>query len=157
MRTLKLILFLLVVLFAAPRVLICQPVPPQQISPDEQLAGQYYAAGEYDKAVVYYEKLYDRNPIAIYYNYYLNCLIFTKNYRKAEKLVTRQSKRYPLDLRFRVDMGRVYRAQGEEDKAKKEFAGAVNAIGKTTSATSVIDLANAFLGLNESEFAVDAL
>jgi tetratricopeptide (TPR) repeat protein len=157
LRTVRLILTLLVVLFAAPQLLLCQPVPPQQISPDEQLAGQYYAAGEYDKAVVYYEKLYDRNPIAIYYNYYLNCLIFTKNYRKAEKLVTRQSKRYPLDLRFRVDMGRVFRAQGEEEKAKKEFAAAINTISKTTSATAVIDLTNAFLGINESEFAVDAL
>ncbi|MCU0432470.1 MAG: tetratricopeptide repeat protein [Bacteroidia bacterium] len=157
MKIFRLILLLTLVLTTAPQAAFCQPVPPQTVSPDEQLAGQYYSAGEYDKALVYYEKLYDRNPIAIYYNYYLNCLIQTKNFRKAEKVVTRQSKRYPLDLRFRVDMARVYRAQGDEDKAKKEFNAAINAITQTTSATAVIDLANAFLGLNETQFAVDAL
>jgi tetratricopeptide (TPR) repeat protein len=126
-------------------------------SPDEQLAAQYYQAGEFDKAVVYYEKLYDKNPISIYYNYYLNCLINTKSFRKAEKVVTKQSKRYPNDLRYKVDMGRVRRAEGDEAKAKKEFDAAIGAIGKFTSANAVIDLANAFLGLNETDFAIQAL
>ena len=58
---------------------------------DEQLAAQYYQAGEYDKAVVYYEKLYSRTPIEVYYNYYLNCLIYTKDLKKAEKIVKKNS------------------------------------------------------------------
>src|ERR1044072_2248658 len=63
------------------------------LSPDEQLAVQYYQAGDYDKAVVYYEKLYNKNPIQLYYSYYLNCLILTKNYKKAEKTVKKQQDR----------------------------------------------------------------
>jgi tetratricopeptide (TPR) repeat protein len=90
-------------------------------SPDEQLAVQYYQAGEYDKAVIYYEKLYNKNPIAIYYNYYLNCLIYTKNFKKAEKTVKKQQSNNKWDLRYHIDFGRVYRADGNEDKAKKEF------------------------------------
>jgi tetratricopeptide (TPR) repeat protein len=130
---------------------------PEGGSPDEQLAAQYYQAGDYEKAVVYYEKLYSKQPISIYYNYYLNCLLFTKDFRKAEKTVKKQSARNPGDLRYKVDMGRVYRAQGDEDKAKKEFSAAVAGITETTSANSVIDLANTFLGINETDFAVSAL
>jgi tetratricopeptide (TPR) repeat protein len=131
-----------------------QPDPP---SSDEQLANQYYAAGEFDKAVVYYEKLYEKNPLQIYYEYYLNCLINIQSYKKAEKLVKKQSAWYKADLTYFVDMGRVFRAQGQEDKAKKEFNAGVNAINPTTSANRVIDLANAFLGINETDWAITTL
>jgi tetratricopeptide (TPR) repeat protein len=132
------------------------PNQQQQPSTDEQLAAQYYQSGDFEKASVYYEKLYNKNPIAIYYSYYLNCLIFTKEYKKAEKLVKKQSSRNPVDLKYRVDMGRVYRASGDEVKAKKEFDGAINSISSTVSSGIVIDLANAFLGINETEYAVKA-
>lgn len=127
------------------------------LSPDEQLAVQYYQAGDYDKAIVYYEKLYTKNPIALYYNYYLNCLIFTKNFKKAEKTVKKQQSKNDWDLRYKIDLGRVYRADGEEDKARKEFKGAVDGITMLTSPKHVIEVCNAFLGINETDYAVDAL
>ena len=127
------------------------------MSPDEQLAVQYYQAGEYDKAVVYYEKLYNKNPITLYYNYYLNCLLFTKNYKKAEKTVKKQQAKAEWDLRFRIDLGRVYRAEGNEDKAKKEFKGAVDGITERTSPRHVIEVSDAFLGINETDYSVSAL
>jgi len=127
------------------------------MSPDEQLAVQYYQAGEYDKAVVYYEKLFNKNPISLYYNYYLNCLIFTKNFKKAEKTVKKQQAKNDWDLRYKIDLGRVYRADGAEDKAKKEFKGAVDGITGITSPKHVIEVSDAFLGINEIDFAIDAL
>lgn len=127
------------------------------MSPDEQLAVQYYQAGEYDKAVVYYEKLYNKNPIQLYYNYYLNCLILTKEFKKAEKTVKKQQSRAEWDLRYKIDMGRVYRAKGEEDKAKKEFQAAVDGITQITSSKHVIEVSDAFLAINETEYAISAL
>jgi tetratricopeptide (TPR) repeat protein len=147
------LLFLLAAFLSMPGVIFAQPDP----TTDEQLAAQYYQAGEYDKAVIYYEKLYEKSPVSIYYEYYLNCLILTKNYKKAEKTIKKQSTRNPGDLTYRVDMGRVYQAQGEEGKKTKEFQGAIDAITPATSANNVIDLANAFLGLNETEFAISSL
>lgn len=123
---------------------------------DEQLAVQYYQSGDYEKAVVYYKKLYDKSPISLYYSYYLNCLLFTKDYKTAEKLVKRQSNRNGNDPKFKVDMGRVYREQGAADKAKKEFDGAIASIDGGTSANMVIELAEAFLGVNEVDYAIEA-
>jgi tetratricopeptide (TPR) repeat protein len=128
----------------------------QQPSTDEQLAVQYYQAGDFEKAVVYYEKLYNKNPITVYYVYYLNCLIFTKDYKKAEKTVKKQMSRHPGDLKYKVDMGRVFRESGDEAKAKKEFDGAISSITAGSSASMVIDLANAFLGIGETDYAIQS-
>lgn len=148
------LLFLFAAFLSLPGVVFAQTTDP---TTDEQLAAQYYQSGEYDKAVIYYEKLYEKSPIKIYYEYYLNCLILTKNYKKAEKTIKKQSARNPGDLTYRVDMGRVYRAQGDEGKKIKEFQGAIDGITPSSSANNVIDLAQAFLGLNETDFAVSAL
>jgi tetratricopeptide (TPR) repeat protein len=137
--------------------LSAQDTTAMPMSPDEQLAVQYYQAGDYDKAVVYYEKLYNKNPIALYYNYYLNCLIYTKNFKKAEKTVKKQQDKNSWDLRYRIDLGRVYRADGDEDKAKKEFKGAVDGISSTTSPKHVIEVSDAFLAINELDYSIDAL
>lgn len=127
------------------------------LSPDEQLAAQYYQSGDYDKAIVYYEKLYNKNPIALYYNYYLNCLIYTKSFKKAEKTVKKQQGKAEWDLRFKIDMGRVYRAEGEEEKAQKEFNGAVSGISGSTSTRQVLDISEAFLAINETDFAIETM
>ena len=52
---------------------------------DDKLAMQFYEQKQYDKAVVYFDKLYDKLPDA-YYNYYFKCLIETKDYKTAEKI-----------------------------------------------------------------------
>lgn len=145
---------MLLAFLSMPGVVFAQPSDP---TTDEQLAAHYYQSGEYDKAVVYYEKLYEKSAVSIYYEYYLNCLILTKNYKKAEKIVKKQSSRNPGDLTYRVDMGRVYQAQGDDAKKTKEFQGAIDAITSGTSSNSIIDLANAFLGLNETDFAIASL
>src|ERR1700755_3335125 len=123
-------LLLFLTIFLSAGVEPQPPVDPRQSTPttDEQLAVQYYQAGEYDKAVVYYEKLYNKAPIGIYYSYYLNCLIYTKDFKRAEKIVKKQSNRNPGDLTWHVDMGRVYQAEGDDAKMKKEFEAGVSAI-----------------------------
>lgn len=150
------ILFL-VVLLPAMKLSAQEDTVSVPLSPDEQLAVQYYQAGDYDKAMVYYEKLYNKTPIALYYNYYLNCLINTKNYKKAEKTVKKQQAKNGWDQRYKIDMGRVYLAEGEDDKARKEFKSAVDGITPLTMPKHVIEICNAFLAINESDFAVDAL
>lgn len=42
---------------------------------DQQLAQYYYDNGEYDKALVYYDKLFDQNPSKINFTRYVECLV----------------------------------------------------------------------------------
>src|SRR5690348_1121428 len=46
---------------------------------DRQLADQYFNSGEFDKAAVLYDKLFDKDPWSVYPNY-LRTLINLKNY-----------------------------------------------------------------------------
>ena len=132
-------------------------IPHKDPSTDEQLAAMYYSSGDYDKALVYYEKLYNKTPVTIYYDYYLNCLLYTKNFKKAEKTVKRQSSRFPGDLTFHVDMGRVFQSEGDSSKARKEFETGISTIDASYNANSVIDLANAFLGIDQTDYAIKTL
>ena len=58
-----------------------------------ELANQYFSTNDFDKAVIYYEKFYDQDPLNAYPNY-LKCLISMKNYEKAEKVIKKQEKKF---------------------------------------------------------------
>jgi tetratricopeptide (TPR) repeat protein len=95
-----------------------------QVQGNAELAAQYFSTGEYDKAVVFYEKYYDQDPQGAYANY-LKCLIALKEFDKAEKLVKKHQKRFPQDVAARIDAGTIYEAKGEADKAVKIYDEAI--------------------------------
>ncbi len=95
---------------------------------DELLALQYYNAGEYEKAVQIYERLFRRTPSMYIYNYYYECLYALKEYEKAEKIIQNQIKKNPLVFRFQVDLGMIYFAVNDIKKAEKAFSGAISTL-----------------------------
>ncbi len=124
---------------------------PQKDS-DQQLAAQYFQNKEYDKAVVLYEKLYNKKKSSIFYTYYLFCLVELKDYKEAEKLVKKQIKEFPGRPKYKVDLGYVYTESGEINKSKKEFENALKNL--TPKRQKVIELANAFLYRSQTDFAI---
>jgi tetratricopeptide (TPR) repeat protein len=135
-----------------PSLSYCQTEPVQP-SADEQLAVQYYQSGEFAKALIYYEKLFGKKQSELYYNYYVDCLIQTKDYKRAEKVIRKQIKSFPYDLSYRVDLGSLFNSAGEESKAKKEFEQAIKDISPNQN--QVFGLAKAFLHLKEYDYAID--
>ena len=81
------ILFIIVLVVCASSGLLAQK------NTDSKLADQYYSNKEYDKAVVYYQKVFDKTKSPAYYIRLLNCLIELEEYKNAEKLIKRQIKR----------------------------------------------------------------
>ena len=57
-----------------------------QKNTDEQLANQFFQNKEYDKASIYFEKLYDKKGDDLIFKNYLTSLLGLKYYEKAEKL-----------------------------------------------------------------------
>jgi tetratricopeptide (TPR) repeat protein len=134
-------------------ILLCIPCKlSAQPNTDQQLAVQYFQNGEFDKAALYYEKLYDKNPNDIFYNYYLKCLIELKNYKEAEKLIKKQHKRFPEQLKFYVDLGYLYKLQNDISKAKKEYENAIKELNGDYNQS--INLANAFKEKEEYDYAL---
>ncbi|MBD79146.1 MAG: hypothetical protein CL840_09520 [Crocinitomicaceae bacterium] len=123
-----------------------------QATTDSQLAAHYYQNKEYDKAAMYYKRLYYNDHSTFHYNYFLKCLLILEDYDVAEKLVKGHSRINPQDYKVRVDLGVVYTKQGNEKQAKKEYR---KLIDKAIPAYQPInELAMAFVNIEEYELAL---
>lgn len=85
---------------------------------------QFYGQKEYDKAVVYFDKLYDKNPDA-YFTYYYKCLVELKEYTKAEKIIKKQIKRNETAFHLYVWLGKLYKLQNNPEKEKDQYNKAI--------------------------------
>lgn len=122
-----------------------------QVSVEEQLANQFMDKREYDKAIIYYEKLYDKDPYG-YYPPYFKCLVATHDLKKAEKIARRQLKNTPEALQYYLDIAQVYKADSNNAKAVEQYEKAVKELNGDIS--QVIQLGRAFLQIKEYDYAL---
>ena len=133
---------------------IMVPAALAQPGMDEQLAAQYFQSGDFEKAILYYEKLYKRQPTDYYYEQLFKSYVGLNNIEEAEKLVKSHSKRRDDDPRYPIDLGSLYRMAGQDDKAQKEFDKALKLIKPEQG--SIRQVANAFTRVNELDLALAA-
>lgn len=145
MKSIKHILFFLFV--------IIQLHTFAQTGTDEQLALQFYQNKEFDKALDYYEKLYNKKSPQLYYKPYLSCLLETKDFKKAEKIVKKQIRQYPDALNYIVDLGSVYEKSDEPAKAKSTWESAVKSIKYDDQ---VFIVANSLITIQQYDLAIAA-
>jgi len=120
---------------------------------DEQLAMYYYERKEYDKAVVYFDKLYDKAP-DMYYNNYYKCLVELKDFGKAEKITKKQLKRNDGDVFLYVRLGSIYKLQGNADKEKEQYSKALKELPAEQGA--IFALAHAFEDAGLYDYGIEA-
>lgn len=141
---------LLYILFVLLGLLL--PVHAQKGN-DEQLALYYYERKEYDKAAVYYEKLFDKAPDT-YYNSYYKCLTELKDYSRAEKITKKQLKRSDGQVFLYVRLGNLYKLQGNEEKEKEQYSKALKELPAEQSA--IFSLAHAFEDAGLYDYGIEA-
>ena len=88
---------------------------------DEQLAGQYFREQDYEKAQDIYKKLYNSTKQAYHFQQYIECCIFLKQYKEAERELKNFYKENPNYSRSLVDLIYIYTLEEKNDKAKKQF------------------------------------
>jgi tetratricopeptide (TPR) repeat protein len=120
---------------------------------DEQLALQFYQNKDFDKALDYYEKLYNKKSPQLFYTPYLNCLLETKDFKKAEKIVKKQIKQNPEQLNLQVDLGTVYTKSNEPEKAKSAWDQTIKLIKEDVQ---VFTVANSFNAIRQFDYSIAA-
>jgi predicted Zn-dependent protease len=80
------------------------------------LARQYAANGEQQKALDIYQKLYRQDNDA-YYQQYFNALLAAKKFDEAESITKKIMRRHPDDMEYPVALGSVYTQMGNTAKA----------------------------------------
>jgi tetratricopeptide (TPR) repeat protein len=121
---------------------------------DPRLAEQYYRNGEYEKAAVIFEKLYNKNPSRDYYfNRYVEVLLLLENYKETEKQLKKRIKKYPQKVQLYVKYGELYERQFEEEKANAQYQQAIKNLPKDRS--EIIKLAQAYIKLTKYDLALE--
>jgi tetratricopeptide (TPR) repeat protein len=108
----------IVALLFAPLLLLAQT------DTDEQLAAQYFKNGEYEKAEVYYQRLYKKYNDEFFFQYYVDCLLKLENFSEAEKTVEKRIKKEGNPVLY-VYLGYVHKAAGDGKKAEQDYAKAI--------------------------------
>ena len=132
-------------------ILLLLPFLLSAQSTDEQLAQQAFSNREYEKAVVYYEKLYDKNSDKFYQNYF-TCLLHIKEFRKAEKIAKKMLKSSPGMIATYLDLAAVYLADGSDSKKAEEQY--TKAIKEIRDISQVYVLAQRFLDIKQFDYAI---
>jgi len=108
-----------------------------------KLALQYYREQEYEKAAELFKDLYSQTNSQYYFSYYIKCLTELKEYNEAEKIIKKRIKKDKTNLSFYVELGYLYKSQGKEEDANKQFETAIKKLQKNRN--SVSTLANSFI------------
>lgn len=125
-----------------------------QTDMDKQLAFSYYNDGKFDKAVIYFEKIYPTDNSTEIFDPYFQSLIYLEQFKDAHKLCKKQKKAYPIDLSLFVYDGLVYEKELEMEKADETYLEGINSIQKTTPFKSISGLAKAFEKRNMLNYAI---
>ena len=121
---------------------------------DARLAQQYFRNGEYEKAAVLYEELFNKNESNdFYFDRYVECLIAQEDYNAAEKVIRKQIRKEPDNGKLYVAYGKLYELQYQDDEANKQYRKAIDNLSKDRFA--IIKLANAFTALTKYELAIE--
>jgi tetratricopeptide (TPR) repeat protein len=87
---------------------------------DMQLAAQYLATGESQKALDIYSKLYKADN-QTYFPFYVKCLISLKKFDDAESVTKKMLRNYPDNRSYVIMLGAIYTQNGNADKAKQLY------------------------------------
>jgi tetratricopeptide (TPR) repeat protein len=118
-----------------------------------RLAQQYYNTGEYEKASVMYNQLFEQFPNQdFYFNRYIECLLALEEYKDAEKSIRQQLRKNENNIQFYVTLGNLYERQARLEDAEKEYQKAIDKLRPDRS--SIIRLAQTFQQLTKYDEAI---
>lgn len=135
----------LVLLFAATLTASAQ---------DARLAQQYFQNGEYEKAAVLFEKLYDqnnRNPY--FFDRYVDCLLALEDYDKAEVAIKKQLKKEPENINLYVSYGKLLERQYKDEEAEQQYRLAIEKL--PANQYEITRLANTFMSATKYDLATE--
>ncbi|NAS31970.1 tetratricopeptide repeat protein [Flavobacteriaceae bacterium R38] len=105
----------------------------------DALARQYFEDGSFEKAALYYEKLYAKNPNrADYLQYLIECHQQLEKYELVESILLPKINTPFFPPNFLVELGYNYALQNKDDEAKKYYELAINRINENPGYAFVV-------------------
>lgn len=120
------------------------------------MAIQYFNQQDYEKASIYYLKLYETTKSHGDFEKYYTCLVELKNYKEAEKLMKKELKKKNPQLTLYLLYADLYTKQELLTKATQQYEVAVKNIQSYHTFGQINHLANEFQVRREVDFAIKA-
>lgn len=118
---------------------------------DLQLARQFTANGELQKALDIYQKLYKQDNDA-YFPYYVNGLLGLKKFDEAESITKKMLRKHPTEYRYSVTLGRIYTQKGDIERANKVYDDLIDHLPADPAQISA--LASQFYQAENADYAI---
>lgn len=122
---------------------------------DEQLALYYYNEGDCERAVSYFEKVYESKPTDELFTKYKECLSQQKNDKEVLNLIEKQISFYPRAFFYKVMLGDEHEKQNNSNKAEKIYQNLIDQI--SGNSRDIIDLQKAFSNFGKYDYALKTL
>jgi tetratricopeptide (TPR) repeat protein len=136
-------------------ILFLATIARAQEGTDQQLAQYYYAAGEFEKALPYCQKLYAKENNKFNFTRYFDCLIALENEKEAEKLIKKQISTDRNNLEYPVLLGEFYENHDKAKDANKIYQDLI--ADYSTSTFTLLDLYKAFRNKGKYDLALQLL
>ncbi len=116
------------------------------------LANEYYNDGEYEKAIVYYDKLVKQNSegVSFYFRQIFTAYSEMQNYNEGIKYFKKQGSSY--GYLAKIYLGALLEKSGETEKAEKLYQEVLREIPSTR--LDIINSANAFTYIGKIDYAI---
>lgn len=102
-----------------------------------QLAKQFSANGEEQKALDIYQKLYKQDN-ETYYPVYINSLLGLKKFDDAANITKKMIRKYPSDKQYIIQLGTIYTQQGDIEKADALYSDLIKNLPADQNAIAVL-------------------
>lgn len=118
---------------------------------DLQLARQFAANGETEKALEIYQKLYKQNN-EIYFSSYISSLLSAKKFDEAESTAKKMVRKYPKNNRYLITLGTIYTQQGAVEKTTALYDELIKNL--PADQNEISDIASQVYQANNVEYAI---
>lgn len=122
---------------------------------DLLLAQQYYIQGDFEKALVYYEKIFKKDQSHPVFTRYYECLLKTNDLKEAEKVIKRQINKNPNNLSYPFQYGEFLEDNERTKEANQLYSQLIKE--KATNTMVLKDLYNSFMDVNKLNYAKQTL
>ncbi|MBK6354716.1 MAG: tetratricopeptide repeat protein [Saprospiraceae bacterium] len=120
---------------------------------DPRLALQYFNDGEFEKAAVLYQTLYQKFPESeSYFSNLLSCMEAMGKTEESETLVKKELNRRPKDSYLYFVYGKMLSKRGEAGKSEKQYKNAIDNL--PADVIGIHRIANAFIEQSEFDLAI---
>jgi predicted Zn-dependent protease len=121
---------------------------------DPNLANQYFSDGEFQKAAVLFQQLFENDKRSEYYfTRYVDCLINLGQYAECEKVIKKQIKEEPENTGLYVTYGNLFDKQNKEAEAQAQYKKALDKMAPDFA--SVERLARLFTSQSKYDYALE--